>query len=59
VVKKFLPGTLAAIENINKVLSESKLETKETLARKAIQTHMLARNFAQQLQSFVQSTMAY
>ncbi|XP_066930542.1 myosin heavy chain kinase A-like [Clytia hemisphaerica] len=47
VVKTFLPQVLTTMEEVNKVVCEK--ETKETLAKKAIQTHALAKNIASSL----------
>ena len=48
VVKKFLPSTLETLKDVNMAIS--KLETIETLAKKSVQIHMLAKNFAELLQ---------
>jgi len=54
VVKRFLPETLTAMDRVNEMIERE--ETNETLARKAIQTHMLSLNFAEQLALFVRNT---
>lgn len=56
VVKRFLDETLDKMKQVNEVIEKN--ETPETLARKAIQAHMLALNFAEQLHHFVQHTCA-
>ena len=53
VIKKFLPSTMEQANEINEFLKNK--ETCETLARKAVQMHILAMNFAQQLKSCLQS----
>jgi len=49
VVKNFLEKTLTEANNVNLVVKTK--ETVETLSRKAIQCHMLAKNFALQLKT--------
>jgi len=54
VVKRFKPETLKSMNEINHHID--KVETIESMARKAIQTHMLAKNFALQMASVVEET---
>ena len=51
VVKKFLPSTLETVNKINSAVEHG--ETVETLCKKSIQAHMLAKNFALQLKGCV------
>ena len=49
VVKKFLPSSLEAIDQINNAVGVS--ESAETFAKRAIQAHLLAKNFADQFRA--------
>ena len=49
VVKKFLPSSIVTIQELNE-LGELN-ETTETFARRAVQAHMLAKNFADQFRA--------
>lgn len=51
VIKKFLPDSFKAMEGINAVVSKE--ENEESLARKAVQMHMLAKNLADSLEKVV------
>ena len=51
VLKKFKPDVLKALQDVNKQLRKEISE--EELARRSVQMHMLARNFALQVESLV------
>ena len=54
VVKKFLPSSIKIIEQINSSIDSK--ETQESFAKRAIQAHMLAKNFADQMRSIIKDS---
>ena len=53
VLKRFLPSSLRTIKELNETMETT--ESAETFARRTIQTHMLAKNFADQLRANLSS----